>query len=56
MMPKAVKKKAAVDHRVTDGWHDRPVPVHRRKRKKSKKALWRKALSEAVDILEDIFD
>jgi hypothetical protein len=31
-------------------------PPHGKKRKKKRKSLWRKALSEAFDVIEDIFD
>jgi hypothetical protein len=57
MMPTARKARPApVDHRMPNYRPDRPVRHPVKKRRKPRKSLWRKALSEAVDVLEDIFD
>jgi hypothetical protein len=55
-------QRRTTDRGITPGGHraqKAEPPRHgppKKKRKKKRKSLWRKALSEAFDVIEDIFD
>ncbi|MFQ6549480.1 hypothetical protein AADZ90_016110 [Aestuariibius sp. 2305UL40-4] len=56
MLPSKAAKK---DRRPADPYHDRRQPVrddYRYRKRKKRKSLKRKILSEAFDLIEDIFD